>query len=57
LDVAWRLWLVNRARRRYRRNAVTVDLTVRRLINAATVNDRTLVLQLAAGLASAVFIR
>jgi hypothetical protein len=57
LDAAWRTWLVEGARRRYRRNARTLDKRSWRLMKIAEFDDGTLLLQLAIGLASAVTLR
>jgi hypothetical protein len=54
LDATWRVWLVQGARRRYRRNGRALDKQARRLVRVAWADDRTLLLQLAAGVASAV---
>jgi hypothetical protein len=54
LDATWRIWLVKGARRRYRRNGRMLDKQARRLMKIAVFDDRTLLLQLAAGVASAV---
>ncbi|HST14729.1 MAG TPA: hypothetical protein VLJ44_07765 [Gaiellaceae bacterium] len=57
LDAAWRTWLVQLARRRYRRNGRAFDSPVRRLMKVAAINDLTLALQVAAGIVSAVVLR
>jgi hypothetical protein len=49
IDAGWRFCLVQTARRRYRRAGRILDDQSRRLVKLSRLNDRTLLLQLAAG--------
>jgi hypothetical protein len=49
IDATWRFWLVQAARRRYRRVGNVLDGVSRRLMGLSQLNDGTLVIQLAAG--------
>ncbi len=57
VDVAWRIQLVGAARRRWRRAGRISDDRTRRLMRISRINNRTLVLQLAAGLLATWWIR
>ena len=57
VDVMWRFFVAHNARRRYRSNGGIVDEQVRRLMKFVQFDDQTVLLQVAAGIIAAVFLR